>query len=121
MTSPSDLIKLADQIDSRLGPISGRTADRIAVVLRNIAAERSGTMNNAVIIARLRSVAECHPDEPFGNLLRSAALNVERMTKALEEIRFIATTKSAMQQDYQRIDLILKQVHAAAHPATPEE
>jgi hypothetical protein len=37
MINPAELIELADRIDNRLGPISGRMADRIAVLLRQIA------------------------------------------------------------------------------------
>lgn len=39
MILPSTLIANADAIDKRLGPISGPSADRIAVMLREAAAE----------------------------------------------------------------------------------
>lgn len=48
--SSADLIALADEIDSRLGPISGQRADHIARVLRSTAAQ----------VDRLRAALDAH-------------------------------------------------------------
>ena len=42
MATPQVLIFLADKIDHRLGPITGRDADHLAVVLREVATQIAG-------------------------------------------------------------------------------
>lgn len=45
MVTPDILIAHADKIDGRLGPISGRDADRLAVVLREAAKQLAGIVH----------------------------------------------------------------------------
>lgn len=45
IVTPETLIAQADEIDRRVGPISGRTADRLAVMLREAAAQIAGIVH----------------------------------------------------------------------------
>lgn len=137
----AELIRIADEIDNRLGPISGRTADRIAVLLRQAAgcigqlrdallphaiddAARAVAANHAPmpahdLMARLRSVAECHPDEPFGNLLRTAANRIEPLaTQSSAIVQFLKDMRASGSWDEPTLDRAIEVAEAAIAHAT---